>query len=630
MNSIIEYIKRVKSSPKQVNQGSTSVSNVIIRFAGDSGDGVQLTGNQFTNTSAILGNSLAILPDFPAEIRAPTGTIAGVSGFQIHFSNDIVHTPGDKPDILVAMNPAALKANITELKENGALIVNKDSFTEKNLKKINYLTNPLEDDTLNSYHIISVPITTLTRESLKDHKISDKSKERCKNMFALGITYWLFERNPESTITWIKQKFENQLEIQNANITSLKAGINFAETSELLPISFQISEAEKPPGTYRNISGNEALSLGLVTASVLAKTPLLLATYPITPASDILHYLAKHKNFQIKTIQAEDEISACCMALGSGYSGHIGITSTSGPGLSLKSEAMSLAVMAEIPLVILNIQRAGPSTGMPTKIEQADLLQSFFGRHGESPLVIIAAKDSQDCFSKGIDAVRYAVKYRVPVILLSDGYIANGAAPWKIPDVDTLEPIDFNFHTDPETFFPYKRDEKTLARMFPKLGTPKLEHRIGGLEKQDVTGNISYDPENHERMSNLRLQKIKKIQQELPPLTVEKSHSQKSKTLFIGWGSTYGSIKEACKELAKENIYVDQLHLEFLNPFSKELEDILNTYKDIYVIEINLGQLLFILKGTFDFSKQSIKPINKLQGRPFTCLEIIEKFKSSY
>jgi len=519
-----------------------SLEEVTIRFAGDSGDGMQLTGSQFSDTTAFVGNDVSTLPDYPAEIRAPSGTVYGVSGFQLHFGSKDVHTPGDRPDVLVAMNPAAIRKNLSELKPGAIIIANSDAFDKKNLQLANFDSNPLEGNRLKGFHVFPVPITTLTYAALEESQLGNKDKSRCKNFFALGLMYWLYNRPLEQTLDWIKSKFKNKPEFIDANEKALKAGYNFGEMTEVFTTRFKIGAADLKPGIYRSISGNEATALGFLTASVKSKLPLFLGSYPITPASEILQYLSYYKNFGVKTLQAEDEIAGITSAIGASFAGYLGITTTSGPGLSLKTEAIGLAVMTELPLVIVNVQRGGPSTGLPTKTEQADLLQALYGRNGEAPVAVLAASSPTDCFYMAIEASRLAVKYMTPVILLTDGYIANGSEPWKIPHVDELQDIKVEFRKEKEGFSPYLRDEN-LVRPWAVPGTPGLEHRIGGLEKANITGNVSYDPENHDAMIKLRAQKIKNIVKDIPDLKVD--GDKKGELLVLGWGGTYGAITEA-------------------------------------------------------------------------------------
>ena len=597
--------------------------NVVIRFAGDSGDGMQLTGTQFTHSTAILGNDLSTLPDFPAEIRAPAGSLAGVSSYQINFSSHEIRTPGDAPDVLVAMNPAALKTNVKDLKEGGMLIVNTDAFTPENLKYAGYTANPLEDGSLNKYQVYNIPITLLNTKALEGSPLSRKEMERCKNFFALGLMFWLYQRPMDATLNWIEQKFKAKAELAAANQMALKGGYHFGETTEIFRKHYRVPKARLAPGLYRNITGNEATAIGFIAASQLAKTPLVYASYPITPASDILHELSRHKGFGVKTCQAEDEIAAIGMAIGASFTGAIGLTGTSGPGMALKSEAISLAIIMELPVVIIDVQRGGPSTGLPTKTEQADLLQSMFGRHGESPLAVIAPATPGDCFIMAIEAVRIAVRYMTPVILLSDGYLANGAEPWKITDFEKLDPIPVQHpKAGGEPFLPYARNEKTLARPWALPGTPGLEHRLGGIEKQDLTGNVSYDPMNHERMVKTRAEKIARISQDIPPLKV--CGKEMGDTLLVGWGGTFGAITSATEALQKEGLPVSSIHLRHLNPFPPNLGDILERFETIIVPELNLGQLAFLLRARFS---GKILSLNKIQGQPFKVQEIIDGVK---
>ena len=621
MKSATEKKPTPKSSKKS-DKKEERIDHVVVRFAGDSGDGMQLTGSQFTSTTAFLGNDLSTLPDFPAEIRAPQGTVAGVSGFQIHFSSQNIMTPGDNPDVLVAMNPAALKANLGDLKENGVILLNEDSFQEANLKKAGFQEDPRQNGLLKSYQIISIPITSLTIQALKDFDIRDKDKERSKNMFALGIAYWLFSRSLEPTIRWLEKKFQNREEVAKANILALKAGRNYAETTELLPIYFKIDKAPLPKGTYRNITGNEALSMGIIAASELSGTPVFLGSYPITPASEVLHYLSGKKNFGIKTFQAEDEIAAVSSAIGASFAGFLGTCVTSGPGFSLKSEAMNLCVMLELPLVVMNLQRGGPSTGLPTKTEQGDLLQAIFGRNGESPLCVISARSPSDCFYKAIEAFRISVKYMLPVVLLSDAFLANSSEPWRLPVYEDLPELKISFRDSPGNFMPYAREKSTLAREWVKPGTPGLEHRIGGLEKEDITGNVSYDPENHEKMVRQRAEKVQRIAQDIPPLEVRSL--RKTDVLILGWGSTYGVIRDAVDALAQENIFVDQLHIDHISPLPNDLEKIIKQYKNVFVAELNTGQFAFFLQGVYGIR---VNKITKIQGKPFRISDIVEAIK---
>lgn len=592
---------------------------VTVRFAGDSGDGMQLTGTQFSDTTALVGNDLATLPDYPAEIRAPAGTIYGVSGFQLHFGSTDVFTPGDRADVLVAMNPAALKKNLPEIKPDALIILNEDAFDPKNLKMAGFEMDPRQNDMLDGYKVISVPISSMTSEALKDTGLTNKEIQRSKNLFALGMMYWLYNRPLEPTNKWLEEKFANKPELVEANKKALKAGYYFGETTELFTARYRVQPAKLPAGTYRNISGNDATGLGFIAASQISGLPLFLGSYPITPASDILHYLSRYKDFGVKTFQAEDEIAGISSAIGAAYGGSLAITTTSGPGLALKSEAAGLAVMTELPLVIVNVQRGGPSTGLPTKTEQADLLQAIYGRHGESPLPVLAASTPSNCFHMAIEASRIAVKYMTPVILLTDGYIANGSEPWKIPHVDELPKIEVNFRTDPEGFQPYERDEK-LSRPWVKPGTPGLEHRIGGLEKEDITGNVSYEPDNHDHMVRLRVQKVKNVQNDIPELEV--SGEQEGELLVIGWGGTYGSIKEAVTKARLEGYSVSQAHLHYLNPFPKNLEEVLSRFNKILVPEINLGQLALLLRSQFLID---VIQFNVVRGMPLRSYDITNK-----
>ncbi len=602
-----------------MEKNTIGLNDVTVRFAGDSGDGMQLTGSQFTNTTALVGNDLSTLPDYPAEIRAPIGTTYGVSGFQLHFSSDDIHTPGDEPDVLVAMNPAALKVNLNSLKPDAVIIINSNSFDNKNLKLAHYDSNPLEDGTLEGYNVVPVPLSKLTATALEDSGLGAKEIARCKNFFALGIMYWLYSRPIEPTLEWIKIKFKNNEAIANANEKALKSGYYFGENTDLFTVRYHVEPAKLEKGTYRNISGNEALALGFVAASVKSKLPLFLGSYPITPASDILHELSKHKNFGVRTFQAEDEIAAVTAAIGAAFSGALAITTTSGPGLALKTEAVGLAVMTELPLVIIDVQRGGPSTGLPTKTEQSDLLQAFYGRNGEAPVAIVAAATPADCFQMAIEASRIALKYMAPVMLLSDGYIANGSEPWKIPEPETIPEINVKFMTDKENFQPYFRDEN-LSRPWAVPGTPGLEHRIGGLEKANVTGNVSYDPENHEFMVRLRAEKINNIVQDIPDLEIY--GDKDADLLVVGWGGTFGSITEAVNRVRKNGKKAAQIHFKYLNPFPSNTKEILSKYKKILCPELNMGQLSNVLSSKFNIK---VEQLNKIQGLPFKSSEIENK-----
>jgi 2-oxoglutarate/2-oxoacid ferredoxin oxidoreductase subunit alpha len=603
-------------SPKQHEQRKS----VVIRFAGDSGDGMQLTGMQFTTESALAGNDLGTLPDFPAEIRAPAGTLAGVSGFQLNFSSQEVYTPGDNPDVLVAMNPAALKVNIEDLKLGGMLLVDQDGFDAGNLKKAGYATNPLEDGSLEKYQVNVADMTGMTLKVLEDLKLSNKVASRCKNFFALGLCSWLYSRPIEPTLKWIQDKFKRTPELVEANTRVLKAGYHFGETTEMFAVQYEVEPARIAPGTYRNVTGNSALALGLVAAANKAGLPLFLGSYPITPASDILHELAQYKNFGVYTFQAEDEIAGVCSALGASFGGSIGVTTSSGPGIALKQEAINLAVMVELPMVICDVQRGGPSTGLPTKTEQADLFQAIFGRNSDSPLPVIAAATPGDCFAMAYEAVRIAIKYMTPVILLTDGYLANGAEPWIIPRFEELPPIPVQFRTDLDGFFPYLRDAETLARPWVKPGTPGLEHRIGGIEKEDVTGNISYGTANHELMTRARAGKVAAVAQDIPPTTIR--GDERGDLLIVGWGSTYGSVAAAVDALRAQGKKVSQVHLRYLNPLPPDLGDILRRFTRVLVPEMNLGQLRMILRGIY---LVDVLGLNKIQGQPFKVSEIVHE-----
>jgi 2-oxoglutarate ferredoxin oxidoreductase subunit alpha len=603
------------------------LEEATIRLAGDSGDGMQLAGTQFTSTSAILGNDIATFPDFPAEIRAPAGTLAGVSGFQIHFSSRDIHTPGDTVNTLVAMNPAALKTNVKDLEAGGILIVNSDSFGASDLEKARYKGNPLEDGSLKGYRVLPVPITTLNRAALREIKLSTREADRCKNFFALGLVYWLYERSLEPTLKWIREKFAKNPAVMEANTRTLKAGYNYGETVEALPVHYRVGKAVIKPGKYRKITGNEALALGLTAAASLADVPLVYASYPITPASDILHQLSEMKRYGVRTLQGEDEIAAIGMAIGASFGGALGVTGTSGPGVCLKSEAIGLAVMTELPLVIIDVQRGGPSTGLPTKTEQADLLQAMYGRNGECPVAIVAPQSPADCFQMAFEAVRLAIRFMTPVFLLSDGYLANGAEPWRIPDVAGLPHIEVKHPTaangngNGDHFLPYKRDAR-LVRPWAVPGTPGLEHRIGGLEKEDVSGNVSYDPANHEHMVRTRAKKIANIAEEIPPLEV--SGPAEGDLLVVGWGGTYGSITTAVERAQRKGLKVAQAHLRYLNPMPKNTAEVLKRYKKILVPELNGGQLCLLLRGLYLAPAESL---SKVQGRPFLVSEIEEKIE---
>jgi 2-oxoglutarate ferredoxin oxidoreductase subunit alpha len=596
------------------------IEQAVIRFAGDSGDGMQITGSQFTNTVALYGNDLATFPDYPAEIRAPAGTLPGVSGFQVHFSSSDVYTPGDSVDVLIAMNPAALKMNLADLKPNGILIVNLDDFGETDLRKAQMTVNPLEDHSLDGYRLFPVELTKLTRAALKELGLDNKSVDRCKNFFALGMCYWLYNRSMETTLRWIESKFKSKPTIVNANRMAMQAGYSYCEATEAFQISYEIPPAKLSPGVYRNISGNVALAMGLVAASVKAGIPIFLGSYPITPASDILHELSNYKDFGVITFQAEDEIAAITSAIGASYAGALGVTTTSGPGMALKTEALGLAVAVELPLVVCNIQRGGPSTGLPTKTEQADLLQALYGRNSEAPIPVLAPSSSGDCFWIAVEACRIAIKYMVPVIILSDGYLANGAEPWPVPSVEDLPEIPVHFETNPENFQPYRRNPETLARPWAIPGTPGLEHRIGGLEKQDVTGNINYEPLNHERMVRLRAEKVAAIVQDVPDAVAEGDDS--GDLLIVGWGSTRGPITAALQTQRAKGHRIGHVHLRHLNPLPKNLGEILGRYDKILVPEMNMGQLVMVLRAKYLVDAQGY---NKIQGKPFKQSEIERK-----
>jgi 2-oxoglutarate/2-oxoacid ferredoxin oxidoreductase subunit alpha len=601
---------------KQVEQ----LEQVTIRFAGDSGDGMQLTGGRFTSETALLGNDLSTLPDFPAEIRAPAGSLPGVSGFQLHFADHDILTPGDAPDVLVAMNPAALKTNLRDLPKGGTLIVNRDAFTDRNLDKAGYAESPLEDGSLGEFHVHEVPLTTLTLEALKDADVTKREAERSKNMFALGLMSWLYHRPTEGTIAFLERKFASKPEIAAANVKAFKAGWAYGETSEDFVVSYEVAPAQMAPGTYRNITGNQALGIGLIAASVKSGLPLFLGAYPITPASGILEDLSRHKRFGVRTFQAEDEIAAVGAALGASFGGALGVCTSSGPGVVLKSETVGLAVALELPLLILDIQRAGPSTGMPTKPEQADLLMVLFGRNAESPVPVVAASTPGGCFDAALEAARIALKYRTPVYLLSDAYLANGSEPWLLPDADSLPEIPVEFATEPNRdgeFWPYVRDPDTLARAWAIPGTPGLEHRLGGLEKQDETGNVSYDPDNHDLMVRLRAQKVAGIAADIAELQVDDPDG--ASLLVLGWGGTYGSIASAVRRLRKEGKQVAQAHLTHLNPFPRNLGEVLASYDRVLVPEMNLGQLLKLIRAEFLVDAVGY---NQLRGQPFRSDEL--------
>jgi 2-oxoglutarate ferredoxin oxidoreductase subunit alpha len=607
------------------------LQEVVIKFAGDSGDGMQLTGSQFTNNTALLGLDLATFPDFPAEIRAPIGTLPGVSGFQLRFSSDRIYTPGDECDVLVAMNAAALKVNLNALKKGGKIIANTDGFDAKNLRLANYPEgeNPLENGSLGAFELVQMDVTKMTREALKDIALGTKEKDRAKNMFVLGFLYWMYNRDMDNTISFIREKFSKRPEIMDSNIKVLQAGYHYGDTTETFTVRYAVEKAKMQSGTYRSIMGNQALAYGLIAASQKSGLPLFLGSYPITPASDILHELSRHKNFGVKTFQAEDEIAAITASIGASYGGSLGITTTSGPGMALKTEAMGLAVMLEIPLVICNIQRGGPSTGLPTKTEQSDLLQAYYGRNGECPMPVIASSTPSDCFDVAFEAVRIAIQHMTPVILLSDGYIANGAEPWKFPQAEQLPDISVSFALpadfEDEKFMPYSRDNKQV-RPWVIPGTKGLEHRIGGLEKQNITGNISYDPDNHELMVKVRQEKVDKIADSIPLQQID-SGKQQGKVLVLGWGSTYGAIKSACLELQQQGFEVSHTHLRYIRPFPSNLGALLSNFEKILVPEINNGQLIKIIRDTY---LADAKGYNKIKGVPITKGELIQAIKEIY
>ncbi|MDT4894440.1 MAG: 2-oxoglutarate/2-oxoacid ferredoxin oxidoreductase subunit alpha [Pseudonocardiales bacterium] len=598
------------------------LDQVVIRIAGDSGDGMQLTGDRFTQETAVFGNDLATFPNFPAEIRAPQGTLAGVSSFQLHFADHDILTPGDRPDVLVAMNPAALKANLGDLPKGGTLIVDTHDFTDRALARIGWTSNPLEDGSLEGFTVHAVDLTQLTLDALADSTLSRKDAGRSKNMFALGLLSWMYSRPTEGTLNFVRQKFATKPDIAEANITAFKAGWNFGETTESFAVSYEVKPAKQSPGLYRNISGNVALSYGLIAASQRSGLPLFLGAYPITPASDILHELSKHKRFGVRTFQAEDEIAGIGAALGAAFGGSLAVTTSSGPGIALKGEAIGLAVSLELPLVVCDIQRGGPSTGLPTKTEQSDLLQAMFGRNGEAPVPIVAAQSPGDCFDTAIEAARIALTYRTPVFLLSDGYLANGSEPWRVPAVSELPDLRVEFATEPNgtdgTFLPYLRDPETLARPWAVPGTPGLEHRVGGIEKADKTGNISYDPDNHDFMVRTRQAKVDGIARSLPPLEVDDPDGD-AKVLVIGWGSTYGPIGAACRRVRAAGQSIAQVHLRHINPFPSDLGAILSRYDKVVIPEMNLGQLATLIRAKYLIDALSV---TQVRGLPFKADEL--------
>jgi 2-oxoglutarate/2-oxoacid ferredoxin oxidoreductase subunit alpha len=607
------------------------LDRVVIRFAGDSGDGMQLTGDRFTSETASFGNDLSTLPNFPAEIRAPAGTLPGVSSFQLHFADHDIMTPGDAPDVLVAMNPAALRANQPDLPPGATVIVNTDEFTTRALAKAGYASNPLEDGSLEQFQVQAVPLTSTTVRALEEFDISKKDAERAKNMFALGLLSWMYNRPTDATVRFLEEKFARKPEIAAANVAAFRAGYNYGDTTEAFAVSYEVKPAPLPPGTYRNISGNPALAYGLIAASQRSGLPLFLGAYPITPASDILHELARHKRFGVRTFQAEDEIAGIGAALGAAFGGALGVTTSSGPGIALKGETIGLAVSLELPLVICDIQRGGPSTGLPTKTEQSDLLQALFGRNGEAPVPVVAAKSPSDCFWTALEAVRIALTYRTPVFLLSDGYLANGSEPWQVPSVDDLPDLRVDFAREPNgpdgEFLPYLRDPRTLARPWAVPGTPGLEHRIGGIEKADRTGSISYDPDNHDFMVRTRQAKVDGIARSLPPLEVDDPTGptgERAKVLVVGWGSTYGPIGAACRRVRRAGLSVAQLHLRHLNPLPSDLGEILQRYERVIVPEMNLGQLAMLLRARY---LVDVIGYNQVRGLPFRAAELAEVFK---
>jgi len=598
------------------------IDRVVIRLAGDSGDGIQLSGNQLSASSAIAGNDLATLPDFPAEIRAPAGTLPGVSGYQISFSNYDIHTPGDQPDALVAFNPAALKVNLPDLKRGGLLIVNSDAFQPKNLQKAGYEKNPLEDESLDGYRTIAIPITDMNRKALAGCGLSTRDMDRSKNFFTLGILYHIYQRPEDATLRWIEKKFGKDPAVKEANLTSLRAGRAYAEAAEIFQTAYEIDPAPFPAGVYRNIMGNSATALGLVAASVRSGRPLFYGGYPITPASPILHELARYREYGVVTFQAEDEIAAVCATIGASFAGALAVTGTSGPGIALKNEALGLGLMVELPMVIINVQRGGPSTGLPTKPEQSDLLQAMFGRHGEAPLPVLAASSTGDCFETAVEACRIALKHMVPVMLLTDGYLANASEPWKLPSVEELPELTTRLVSSngDAPHLPYKRDPKTLARNWAVPGTPGLEHRVGGLEKDDITGNVSYDPENHQKMVELRAEKVNRIADDLPPVEVDGEES--GELLIVGWGSTRGAIQGAIRRARREKRKVSWIHLRYINPFPKNLGEVLSRFDKVLVPEMNMGQLAMLLRAKY---LKDVTSFSKVKGRPFKASEIADR-----
>ena len=598
------------------------VEDVVIRFAGDSGDGIQITGGQFTQTTALAGNDLATFPDFPAEIRAPAGTTFGVSAFQIHFGSRDIKTAGDAPDVLVALNPAALKVNLGDLRDGGLIVADTGAFTDRNLKKAGFDENPLENDSLANYRVVAIDVSKNTLEAVKDEGLSQKEALRCKNMWTLGLVYWLYDRDRKPTFDWLTGKFKSRPEIANANIAAVNAGHAFGETMEVSDggVAYSVSAAEIDPGLYRTVTGIEALSWGLIAGSQSTQLDLFFAGYPITPASSVLHTLSRLKEFGVITFQAEDEIAAVCSAIGASYAGNLGVTASSGPGIALKTEAIGLAISVELPLVVINVQRAGPSTGMPTKTEQSDLHQAVYGRNADSPLAVIAAKSPADCFEVAIEAARIATKYMTPVMLLADGYLANASEPWRIPDATAIEASPVSFHTDPDDFHPFLRDETTLSRAWAVPGTPGLEHRIGGIEKSYATGNISYEPENHQKMTDTRNAKIAGIAKDIPDQTVELG-SQGGQMALVGWGSTYGPINRAVQILRADGHDVSHIHIRHIWPLPANLESLLGGFEQVLVPEMNTGQLLTVLRSEYLVPAEGL---NKVSGQPFKVAEIVD------
>ena len=623
MSATIHTESDNKHTLRVVNDDSQTLDSVVIRFSGDSGDGMQLTGTQFTNTSAVIGNDISTFPDYPAEIRAPAGTTFGVSGFQINFSSKSIFTPGDAPDVLVAMNPAALAVNLKDLKKGGVLIVNKDAFTKNNLAKAGYTENPLDNDSLSHYRLFSIDITEQTTKALAETTLTFKEVQRAKNFWTLGLLYYLYNRPLENTLKFINEKFARKEEIAKGNRLALKGGFLYGEVSEIFQETYQVEAANLEPGKYRNITGNTALAWGAIAASDSAGVELFLGSYPITPASDILHELSKYKHFGVTTFQAEDEIAAVCAAIGASYAGKCAMTTTSGPGVALKAEAIGLAVSMELPLVVVNVQRGGPSTGLPTKTEQSDLLQCMFGRNGDCPTPVVAAATPADCFEATVEAFRMATKYMVPVFLMTDGYLANGSEPWKLPAREEIPTVEIKYHTETEEFHPYKRDEETLGRVWAIPGTPGLQHRVGGIEKDYNSGNISYDPANHERMVRVRQAKVDGIANDIPD-AVPFGSEDGGKLLVIGWGSTFGSIRQAVKIAREDQKDVSHLHLRHINPFPKNLEEVISKFDKVVVPEMNMGQLLVLLRSKFG---NQIEGYNKIQGQPFKVTEILSKIE---